>query len=63
MDVRDLESELQRQALADTANFIQQNLMQVDSMDSELDILTRGIKLAIINKVYTLNLASFPGAP
>ena len=44
IDVRDLEGELQRRALADTAEFIQQNLMQVDSVYLPLDILTLSIK-------------------
>lgn len=44
IDVHDLEGELQRQSLVDTADFIQQNLTRVDSMDLDLDILTGGIE-------------------
>src|ERR1039458_5023219 len=44
IDGCDIEGELQRRALADTADFIQQNLMHVDSVDLPLDILTLGIK-------------------
>jgi len=44
IDLRDIEGELQRRALADTANFIQQNLMHVDSVDLPLEILTLGIR-------------------
>ena len=43
IDVHDIEGELQRRALVDTADFIQQNLMQVDSVDLPLEILTLGI--------------------
>lgn len=44
IDVCDLEGELQRRALADTADFVQQNLMHVDSVDMPLDILTLAIQ-------------------
>jgi hypothetical protein len=61
LQVRDLECELQRQALADTADFIQQNLMHVDSVDSELDILTRGIKQAGSQQGLYLEFGVFSG--
>lgn len=61
IDVRDLEGELQRQALMDTAGFIQQNMRQVDSMDSDLDILTRGIKLTEKRKGLYLEFGVFSG--
>jgi hypothetical protein len=44
IDVCDIEGELQRRALADTAEFIQQNMMHVDSVYLPLDILTLSIK-------------------
>src|ERR1019366_9352955 len=44
IDVHDIEGELQRQALEDTAAFIMQNMMHVDSVYLPLEILTLGIK-------------------
>ena len=44
IDLHDIEGELQRRALADTVDYIQQHLMQVDSVESNLDVLTLGLK-------------------
>ena len=44
MDNHDIEGELQRHALADTADYIRHNMMQVDSVDIPLDVLTLGLK-------------------
>ncbi len=44
IDLYDIEAELQRRALADTADFVHQHLAQVDSTESNLEVLTRGLK-------------------
>jgi len=46
IDLHDIEGELQRRALADTVDYVQQHLMQVDSVESNLDVLTLGLKQA-----------------
>ncbi|MGA3265638.1 MAG: class I SAM-dependent methyltransferase [Verrucomicrobiota bacterium] len=43
-DGHDLEGELQRRALADTADFVSRNLEGVDPLDSYLDVLSFGLK-------------------
>lgn len=40
----DIAGELQRRALADTVDYVQQHLAQVDSVESYLDVLTLGLK-------------------
>jgi len=44
VDAHDLGAELQRRALADTADYVQQHLAGVDSFDFYLDILTFALK-------------------
>ena len=44
IDLHDIGSELQRRALADTVDYVQQHLTQVDSVESNLDVLTLGLK-------------------
>ena len=44
IDLHDIGGELQRRALANTVDYVQQNLTQVDSVESNLDVLTLGLK-------------------
>jgi len=44
IDSHDIGNELQRRALADTVDYIQQHMSQVDSVDFYLDVLTLGLK-------------------
>jgi hypothetical protein len=44
IDLHDIGGDLQRRALADTVDYVQQHLMQVDSVESNLDVLTLALK-------------------
>jgi len=44
IDLHDTGSELQRRALADTVDYIQQHMAEVDSVESYLEVLTLGLK-------------------
>jgi len=46
IDSHDLAAELQRRALADTADYVRQHLIGVDSFDFYLDVLTFALKQA-----------------
>lgn len=61
IDLCDLEGELRRRALEDTAVFIQKNMMQVDSMNSDLEILTSAIKLVENQEGLYLEFGVFSG--
>jgi hypothetical protein len=43
IDSHDIASELQRRALVDTVDYIQQNMMGVDSVEFYLDVLSKGL--------------------
>lgn len=44
IDLHDIGGELQRRALADTVDYVQQHLTQVDTVESNLEVLTLGLK-------------------
>ena len=44
IDLHDIGAELQRRALADTVDYVQQHLTQVDSGETNLEVLSLGLK-------------------
>jgi len=61
IDGHDIEGELQRRALSDTVDFIQQHLAQVDSVDSYLDVLSLALKQVKKNNGLHLEFGVFSG--
>jgi hypothetical protein len=61
IDLCDLEGELQHRALEDTADFIEENMMPIDSVDLSLDILNLGIKQAENKQGLYLEFGVFSG--
>lgn len=61
IDSHDIASELQRRALADTVDYVQQNMMQVDSVDYYLDVLTVGLKHVANKEGLYLEFGVFSG--
>jgi predicted O-methyltransferase YrrM len=61
IDGHDLRAELQRRALVETADFVEEHLTDVDSVDHYLDLITLGLRQVTLKEGLYLEFGVFSG--